>query len=574
MNLTSTLRVRALYFGRGHCPRFFVSNNSTGASMLTAHHIDKSYGFHQILSDISFSVNPGERVGLIGPNGCGKTTLLRILTGEENPDSGQVSFTPCNLRLGYLPQGFGPAPGVTVNQLIKAVTGDIEALETELARLAESLAGDLDQPELQVMYDQVLSKIERLSQIDPGAAPIILNSLALSDLGDDHPAAALSGGQKTRLSLALVLLSDPQLLLLDEPTNHLDIAMLEWLEDWLASFHGAALIVTHDRTFLERTVTRILDLSPETHAIREYSGAYADYLEQVLREHNNLMAAHRDQVAEIRRMRGDIARTKEQARNVEITTTSREPGTRRYAKKVARKAKSREKKLQRYLDSDERLEKPKAGWQIKLEFAQAEHLGKNTLELKYLSVGYPGCQPLLEYLNLYIRAGQRIALTGPNGSGKTTLLRTIAGLLEPQGGELRLGGSVKLGYMSQEQETLDAGKNAVETIQAISPFSLTETRSFLHYFLFSNDDPLRPTSDLSYGERARLMLAQLVALGCNFLLLDEPINHLDIPSRELFEQALSQFEGAVLAVVHDRYFIERFASELWVVEGKGIARPV
>ncbi len=540
--------------------------------MLTAHHINKSYGIHQILHDISFSVNPGERVGLIGPNGCGKTTLLRILTGEEDPDSGLVTLTPNNLRLGYLPQGFDPAPNVTVSQLIKEATGDINLLESELARLAESLAKEPDQPELQTKYDQILSKIEHRSQVDPGIAPVILDSLDLSGLPDDFPAAVLSGGQKTRLSLALVLLSDPQLLLLDEPTNHLDIAMLEWLEDWLGDFSGAALIVTHDRTFLERTVTRILDLNPETQAMREYSGAYTDYLEQVLREHNNLMTSYRDQVAEIRRMRQDIARTKEQARNVEITTTSRQPGVRRYAKKVAKKASSREKKLQRYLDSDERIEKPKAGWQIKLEFNQVEHLGKNVLELNDLCVGYPGHQPLLENLNLHIQAGERIAFTGANGSGKTSLLRTIAERLEPQGGKVRLGGSVKLGYMSQEQETLDPEKNAVETIQAVSPFNMTETRSFLHYFLFSGDDPLRPIADLSYGERARLMLAQLVAQGCNFLLLDEPINHLDIPSRELFEGALSQFEGAVLAVVHDRYFIERFASELWVVKERKIGR--
>jgi len=552
-----------------------INNNSTEASMLTAHHIYKSYEIHQILHDISFSVNPGERVGLIGPNGCGKTTLLRILTGEEVPDSGQVTLTPSNLRLGYLPQGFDPAPNVTVSQLIRAATGDMKSLETELARHAESLAKEPNQPEFQTKYDQVLTKIERLSQIDPGLAPTILESLDLVNIGDEHLASALSGGQKTRLSLALVLLAEPQLLLLDEPTNHLDIAMLEWLEVWLANFSGAALIVSHDRTFLERTVSRILDLNPETRTIREYSGAYSDYLEQVLRDHKKLMAEYRDQVAEIRRMRQDIARTKEQARNVEISTTSRQPGVRRYAKKVAKKASSRQKKLQRYLDFDERIEKPKASWQIKLEFNQVEHLGNNVLELNDLAVGYPGYLPLLENLNLHIQAGERIAFTGANGSGKTTLLRTIAGRLDPLGGDVRLGGSVKLGYMSQEQETLRSERNAVETIQACSPFNMTETRSFLHYFLFSNDDPLRPISDLSYGERARLMLAQLVAQGCNFLLLDEPINHLDIPARELFEQAISQFHGAVLAVVHDRYFIERFASQVWVVdsEGRGIARP-
>ncbi len=544
--------------------------------MLTAHHINKSYGIHQILSDISFSVNPGERAGLIGPNGCGKTTLLRILTGEESPDSGLVTLTPSNLRLGYLPQGFDPTPNTTVDQLIQEATGDAAAasLEAELARLAEALARDPDQPELQTRYDQTLSKIAHLSQTNPGAAPVILDSLELSEFGDDHPAAALSGGQKTRLSLALVLLSNPQLLLLDEPTNHLDIVMLEWLEDWLTDFQGAVLIVSHDRAFLERTVTRILDLDPQTHTLREYAGAYTDYLKQVRTEHDKRMGVYRDQVAEIRRMRGDIARTKEQARNVEISTTSRQPGKRRYAKKVAKKAASREKKLQRYLNADERVEKPKAGWQIKLEFDQTAHFGKIVLELNDLIVGYPGYQPLLEGLNMQVQAGQRIALTGANGSGKTTLLRTIAGKLAPQEGGVRLGSSAKLGYMSQEQETLAPDKNAVETIQAVSPFNMTETRSFLHYFLFSDDDPLRPISDLSYGERARLMLAQLVAQGCNFLLLDEPVNHLDIPSRELFEQALSQFQGAVLIVVHDRYFIKRFARELWVVEGKGIVRPI
>ncbi len=540
--------------------------------MLTAHQISKSYNLKKILADVSFSVNAGERVGLIGPNGCGKTTLLRIFTQEEAPDAGHVSFTPSNLRVGYLPQGFEPAPGMRVKALLQEAAGDPETLDAELVRLSTALAENPGQPALQNAYDAILQKLEQPSDI--GRLSSILAALGLDELPDEQIAATLSGGQKTRLSLALVLLSDPQLLLLDEPTNHLDIEMLEWLEDWLGAFRGAALIVSHDRAFLERTVTRILDLNPDNQTLKSYEGSYTDYLEQVTSEHDKQWDAYQDQVTEIRRMRQDIARTKEQARNVEITTTSREPGVRRYAKKVAVKAKSRQKKLNRYIESDERVEKPKAGWQIKLEFDQPAHLGRQVLTLEELSVGYLGYEPLLTEINFQVQAGQRIAFTGANGSGKTTLLRTIAGQLLPLRGRANLGSTVKLGYMSQEQESLDPQKNAVETIQSVGAFNQTETRNFLHYYLFQGDDALRPIGQLSYGERARLMLARLVAQGCNFLLLDEPINHLDIPSREQFEQALKGFEGTVLAVVHDRYFIQRFASEVWILENGGIRRDV
>jgi len=540
--------------------------------MLNTHQISKTYNLNPVLSDVTFSVNPGERVGLIGPNGCGKTTLFRILAREENPDSGVVNLTPSNLRLGYLPQGFEPPPDITIKALIQQITTDPETLEPELARLATALAQNPDQPDLQRAYDAILRQMEQPSVV--GRLSSTLAGLGLDQLPDEQLVATLSGGQKTRLSLALVLLSDPQLLLLDEPTNHLDIEMLEWLEDWLNQFHGAALIISHDRTFLERTVTRILDLNPESHTIRSYEGSYSDYIEQNLRERHKQWEQYRDQVTEIRRMKQDIVRLKEHARNIEITTTSREPGTRVFAKKAAKKAKSREKKLDRFLDSEERVEKPKAGWQLKLEFEETARLGKQVLNLEELSVGYPGYEPLLSKINLNVQAGQRIAFTGANGSGKTTLLRVIARQLPPLGGRATLGSSVKLGYMSQEQEVLDPRKNAVETIQSVAAYNQTETRNFLHYYLFSGDDPLRPIEQLSYGERARLMLARLVAQGCNFLMLDEPTNHLDIPSRELFEQALNGFEGTVLAVVHDRYFIQRFASELWVLQNGDIRREV
>ncbi len=550
--------------------------------MLTAHQISKSYKLNQILVDVSFSVNTGERVGLIGPNGCGKTTLLRILASEVQSNSGHVSFTPANLRFGYLAQGFEPAPKDTIKSMIQKASSDPEILESELVRISTALAAQPDNPELQLAYDDILNQMQLPSAV--GRISSVLSTFGLDHIPKKQLATTLSGGQKTRLALALVLLSDPQLLLLDEPTNHLDIEMLEWLEDWLNEFRGAALIVSHDRAFLERTVTRILDLNPRTHTVKSYAGSYTDYTEAITREYENQMKAFNDQVAEIRSMKRDIARTRAQAERTEREASSIRIGGGRMklkgykdyqqgiAKKVARKAKSREKKLDRYLDSDDRVKKPKAGWQIKLEFDQPAHLGKQVLILDDLSVGFPGYAPLLTEINLQLQSNQRIAFTGPNGSGKTTLLRTIAGQLPPLQGQIRLGSTVKLGYMSQEQETLDPQKNAVETIQAVATFNQTETRSFLHYYLFRGDDPLRPIGQLSYGERSRLMLARLVAQGCNFLLLDEPINHLDIPSREKFEQALMGFDGTILAVVHDRYFIKRFANELWVVEASNIWR--
>jgi len=536
--------------------------------MLTAHQLSKSYDIQPLFQDVSFSINPGERVGLIGPNGCGKTTLLRILAGEERPDTGHVKTAP-GLRIGYLPQGFELDPERTVAELVGHAAGDPETLEAEVARLALALGESPEQADLQAAYDDLLG---RLNRFDAGRTGATLAALGLDEISGEQPAGALSGGQKTRLALALVLLSDPQLLLLDEPTNHLDIAMLEWLEEWLAAFPGGALIVSHDRTFLDRTITKVLAFDPHSPTVAAYAGNYSDYLEQFLAEREKQWAAYRDQVAEIRRMRQDIARIKEQARRTEGATKNDQ--LRRYAKKVAKKATSREKKLDRYLQSEERVEKPAQSWQMKLELGKPPHVGQQVLVLEDLVVGYPGRQPLLAELNLTVQGGQRIVLTGPNGSGKTTLLRTIAGIIRPLAGRVRIGASVSVGYMSQEQRLLDPAASALETIQGAAPLNETDARSFLHFFLFSDDDPLRPIAELSFGERARLALALLVARGCNFLLLDEPINHLDIPSRSRFEEALAHFEGTTLTVVHDRTFIDRFASDVWLVERQGIRHQI
>lgn len=532
--------------------------------MLTAHHLHKSYGIQPILQDISFSISNNERVGLIGPNGCGKTTLMRILAGLERPDSGTVVSTRPNLRIGYLAQGMDFAPEQTLQSTLSLHTVSSEELEAEIASLASALSSNPNDSTLQHKYDATLH------QLSNPQSPIstILTPLGLSGIPLDTPISHLSGGQKTRLMLAHVLLEEPHLLLLDEPTNHLDIEMLEWLERWLASFNGAALIVSHDRAFLDNTVTSIFELDPKTQSLRAYPGDYSDYLESKQQEYDKQYEEYRDQIDELRKLHNA-------ARHLRRISQFKKGGkgdtNDKFAKgffgdrttHTARRALRIEKRIENTLEED-RKEKPIQNWQMKLDFGAPAHQSKDVLITEKLSVGYD--QPLLTDLNLHIRAGQRIALTGPNGAGKTTLIRTIAGKLEPLSGSLKLGATVKLGYMTQEQELLNPSFNALQSVQNVASFNETEARNFLHYFLFKGDDALRATGELSFGERARLQLALLVAQGCTLLLLDEPINHLDIPSRARFEEALANFKGTILAVVHDRYFIERFASDVWNVK--------
>jgi len=533
--------------------------------MLTTHHIHKSYGIQPILQDISFNINTNDRVGLIGPNGCGKTTLMRILAGSEQPDSGTVVSTHPDIRIGYLAQGMDFDEDQTIRSTLSLHPFSEAALEAEIASLASALSSNLSDLSLQSKYDTAL---RQLSQTADGL-PTILGPLGLADIPLDTPVKHLSGGQKTRLRLGRVLLDEPHVLLLDEPTNHLDIEMLEWLEDWLTRFSGAAFIVSHDRAFLDNTVTSILELDPHTHRIQSYPGNYADYLGQKLTERERQVQAYQDQQAEITQLRAAAAHIQGLTR---MKKGGKADGGDKFAKgffgnratkNVAGRAKHLEARIEKIL-TEERIEKPRASWQMKLDFGAPAHQSKDVLVTEKLSVGYD--QHLLTDLDLYIRAGQRIALTGPNGTGKTTLLRTIAGKLNPLAGRLKLGVTVKLGYMAQEQELLDPRLNSLQTVQRVAPFNQTEARNFLHYFLFKGDDALRSTRELSFGERARLQLGLLVAQGCTFLLLDEPINHLDIPSRARFEEALASFKGTILAVVHDRYFIERFASDVWTVK--------
>jgi ATP-binding cassette subfamily F protein 3 len=534
--------------------------------MLGIHNLNKSYGIQPILKNINFNISAGERIGLIGANGSGKTTLMRILAGSEIPDSGNISATRSGLRIGYLAQGmdFPPESALRDALQLDSKTKTDPALEIE--SLALALSQTPNDSTLQARYDETLAQLSTLN-LQPES---ILAPLGLASLPLETPIRHLSGGQKTRLMLARVLLEEPHLLLLDEPTNHLDIEMLEWLEGWLNHFQGAALIVSHDRAFLDNTVTSILELDSTTHAIRAYAGNYSDYLGHKQKEQDRQYQEYHDQIEEIQKLH-DAAR---HLRRISQFKVGGKADTRdKFAKgffgdrttHTARRALRIEGRIEKILGED-RKDKPKQTWKMKLDFAQPDHQSKNALITEALSIGYAPEKPLLENVNLFIRAGQRIVLTGPNGAGKTSFIRTITGRLPPLAGSFRLGGATQLGYMAQEQEALNPNFSAVQTIQSVAAMNETGTRNFLHYFLFKGDSALRPARELSFGERARLQLAALVAQGCNFLILDEPINHLDIPSRERFEEALENFKGAILAVVHDRSFIERFASSVWIAK--------
>lgn len=549
--------------------------------MLTVHQLAKSFALKSLFTDVTFTINPGDRVGLVGPNGCGKTTLLRIINEELAADSGHVSMGH-SMRSGYLTQGFDIDASLTVGEIIGSASGDISVLESELTSLAEALSENPNDVALQGKYDDLL---RRISSPATSMAAKILAGLGLDKVPPETPVSILSGGQQTRLNLAIVLLGDPQLLLLDEPTNHLDIEMLEWLESWLADFPGGALIVSHDRTFLDHTVTRILSIDPRLQEVREYAGNYSDYIEQVNQEREKQWEAFRDQQQEERRIKQDILRVKTQAAYTERQASSiriggemmKLKGYKDYqqgiAKKVARKAKSRERKLDRYLESDDRVEKPRQERKIRLDFSETEHLGRSVVTFSNLSVGYSETDPLLTGLYLEARPGARIVLTGPNGSGKSTLLRTITGQIPPLSGSVDIGPSVNIGFMTQDQTGLDLESTPLKTLRHAFK-NETDTRTFLGYFLFTGEEPLLSNRLLSFGQRARLSLALLVVSGCNVLLLDEPINHLDIPAREKFEEALSSLSGTIIAVIHDRYFIDGFADEIWNVENRTVRREL
>ena len=541
--------------------------------MLQVTQLSKTYGLDPILVNINFTLNPGDRFGLVGNNGTGKSTLFRIIVGEETADKGSVNFFPPTLRIGYLPQGMKIDDNSSIGSFLGGALEELSDLEEELGKLANSLTDHSDNQVDHLRFDYILNRINVIHEIQH-QTPVYLNTLGMGDYDLATPVCHLSGGQKTRLMLSKVLMQNPQLLILDEPTNHLDIGMLEWLENWINQFQGAVLLVSHDRTFLDHTVNGILDLDEHSHMVTFTSGNYSEYLDQKIAKQDKQLQTYQDQLDEIDRLRRAASemRSKAKYRKGGKTDPSKTDGFSigffaNRTKETIQKAKNIEKRVEKLIN--EGVEKPARTWQMRVDFQETPNSGRDVLILDDLSIGYWNLE-LVNHINMILRYGERVALIGNNGSGKTTFIKTILGEIPAINGHFRLGSQVQIGYMSQEQSELDPETNVLETISKRLSQNETENRSFLSKYLFKGEDVFKQVKNLSFGERARLSLACLVAQGCNFLILDEPINHLDIPSRTQFEKALSEFEGTILAVVHDRYFIEGFATQIWEVRDKNL----
>ncbi len=536
--------------------------------VLKVHSINKSYGLNPVLKKITFSLNQGKRAALVGPNGCGKSTLLDIIAKRTSPDSGHVAYTPRSLRIGYLPQGMTFNHEETLGAYLNHYASNLEETLESLKNICDSLVLQPEDPELVERYTETLKALDYAQEME-GLRLDVLSRFKLHEIPQDTPIVLLSGGQKMRLALAGLLLDRPDVVLLDEPTNHLDLEMRIWLKDWAISFPGALLLVSHDRAFLDAVIHKVIAFSPTGEGVREYAGNYTDYLEVREAEFDLAMQAYVDQQDEIKRLKKAARSVRDQAKphkggkaDGKNTDGFSVGHFNDRSLETVRRAKQIEKRVD-FLEGEGTLEKPGHAWDVRMQFSDISRSGDVVLQMDRLSIGYDD-QPLLAPITQTIIQGQRIALVGPNGVGKTTLFKTLLEETEPISGGFKYGKGVHTGYLSQEQEMLDHDLTVLETIQGITGwFNHTQARTFLHRFLFSGDEVFQPVETLSFGQRSRLMLAMLVADHCNFLLLDEPLNHLDLSSQESFEAALRNFEGTIIAITHDQYFIDRFAQTIW-----------
>ena len=520
--------------------------------ILSVSHLGKSFGAERIFTDVSFKIDEHDRIGLVGPNGAGKSTLLNILAGSEVAEEGTRSIAR-NARLGYLTQHADFQPANTLREEMLTVFDHVRAWEREQGELALQLASPLAQEDTQ-LHEQLLARYADLQHRFEHAGGYtyenkvdqVLDGLGFTRDQQAAPVMHLSGGQRTRASLGKLLLQEPDLLLMDEPTNHLDLDALEWLETYLNSWAGAMVIVAHDRYFLDKVVSRTIELA--FGRIEEYPGNYTTYLG--LRE-ERMERRQREYEAQ----QAHIAHTEEFIRRYKAGQRSREARGR-----------------QKLLDRMERVARPQDFAEMHFEFNSVIDSGQIVLSTQKLAAGYPareaGNAPTLlaRVADLELLRGDRVGLLGPNGAGKTTLLRTIIGELAPLSGQVTLGHNVRIGYYSQTHTGLNPEYTIVDEIRHASVLSEDGARSFLGRFLFSGDDVFKQIGTLSGGERSRVALAKLTLQGSNFLILDEPTNHLDLQSRQFLEDVLGDFEGTLLFVSHDRYFVDSLATKVWIIE--------
>src|SRR5215471_3781631 len=506
----------------------------------------KSYSAQDVLRGTSFQINRCEHVGLVGRNGAGKTTIFRLVTGEETADRGEV-VRARGLKLGLLAQHVHFEKGSTVHESALAAFGRLQQIEHEMHELEHRMADAGDELEkVLARYSDLQHEYEREGGFEYSAkAEAILQGLGFDRDSWPMETEKLSGGQQNRLGLARLLLSEPDVLLLDEPTNHLDVGAVEWLEEFLQSYAAAFVIISHDRYFLDRACRRIIEI--ENGQAAAYKGNYSDYLNEREERREIQQRAFENQ----QRL---IAKTEEFIRK-------------NLAGQKTKQAKSRRNQLQR-LERVDAVRADQAAGDFRLQ--DIERAGTHVLTIKDAAVGY-GEHVLAQDISLILRRGECLGIIGPNGSGKTTFLKTILGKLPALAGEVRWGSKVEIGYYAQQLEDLDDRNEIIMELRRVAPSSATsgELRSFLAKFLFFGDDVYKHVRDLSGGEKGRLALAKLIYSGVNVLVLDEPTNHLDIPSREALEAALEAYEGTIVTISHDRFFLDRVATQILALDGQG-----
>ncbi len=515
--------------------------------ILACSHINKSFGSEQIIRDGSFHIEEREKAAIVGINGAGKTTLLKIIMGLEPCDSGEVILAK-GKTIGYLAQYQDVLGEHTIYEALMEVKKDIFQLEQRIRRLELEMkqAGEAELPALMDAYTKSSQEFEQKNGYAcQSEITGVLKGLGFTEAEFSKQISSLSGGQKTRVSLGKLLLSKPDIILLDEPTNHLDLNSITWLETFLMNYPGSVVIVAHDRYFLNRIVTKVIEI--DQGQVTVFSGNYTDYSQKKAQMREIQMKAWLNQQQEIRRQEEVIAKLKSFNREKSI-----------------KRAESREKMLEKI----EVLEKPtEALSEMRIELSPRTVSGNDVLTVSSLAKGF-GEKVLFQDLNFQIRRGERVAVIGDNGTGKTTILKLINGLLAPDHGSITLGSQVQIGYYDQEHQVLHMDKTLFDELQDTYPeMNNTAVRNILAAFLFTGDDVFKRVKDLSGGERGRLSLAKLMLSEANFLILDEPTNHLDIVSKEILEQALNHYSGTVLFVSHDRYFINQTATRILELTG-------